>query len=94
MVVVVVGGGGGEVAVGEKGGVGWSAVGWGGVGWERHRCCGLRQLHGNRHLHVSVPCSEVAMPATAGTPTVAPRAFSHDGWPPVRNLVRHCCSDV
>ena len=36
-----------------------------------------RELHSNRHLHVSVPCSELA---TAETPTVALVAFSHH-WP-------------
>ena len=35
---------------------------------------GGRQLHGHRHLLVPVPCSELAIPATADTSTIAARA--------------------
>ena len=38
---------------------------------------------------VTVPCSDPAIPATTGTPTVAFRASSHhQGQPRVRNLVQ------
>ena len=48
---------------------------------------GRRQLHGNRHFHVTVPCRELAVPSAAMQRRV------HPTWPATKvSLKKHACA--